>query len=179
MHIFEQTVGNIQAQTALRIGLQDVAELPADGVRRNAPLQTANPKRRQNAAQQAAENAADADVYFEYPQDLRLILLAQLKRHVIDANHLAALGVDDLLIQQIAREPQHVFVGVVRGEVFIPQMNAIQRNGLDLIVTDGQQRAVAADQKAVDANRIHQRHDCGVLDRTEAPPLKVVDLEAE
>ncbi len=67
------------------------------------------------------ENAADADVDLQHPQDLRLILVAQLKRHVIDANYLAALRVDNLLIQQVAREPQHVFVRMVRGEIFIAQ----------------------------------------------------------
>ena len=36
---------------------------------------------------------------------------------------------------------------------------------LNLIVTDGQQSAVAADQEAVDADRIDQRNNRGVFDR--------------
>ena len=163
MHILQQAVRNIQAQTALRIRLQNVAELPANRVRRNAPLQTPDPKRWNDPAQQPPENAADADIDLQHPQDLRLILLAPLKRHVVDANHLAPLRIDNLLIQKIARKPQHVFVRMVRREIFIAQMDAIERYGFNLIVTDRQQRPVAANQEAVDANRVDQRHNRGVF----------------
>ena len=64
-------------------------------------------------------------------------------------------------------------------QVLIAQMDPIQRNGFYLIVTDRQQRPVAANQEAVDTNRVDQRNNRGVLDPAEAPPLKVIDLEAE
>ena len=52
------------------------------------------------------------------------IFLAQLESHVVDADHFAALRVDDLLVQKVAREPQHVFIGMVRRQVFVAQMDA-------------------------------------------------------
>ena len=39
-----------------------------------------------------------------------------LEGDVVDAHHFAAVHVDDLLIEQVAADAQHVFVVVVRGE---------------------------------------------------------------
>ncbi len=51
--------------------------------------------------------------------------LADFKGDIGDAHHLAALRIDDLLIEQIPHHPQHVFVGVVRREDFVAQENAV------------------------------------------------------
>ena len=98
----------------------------------------------------------------------RAVLLAELKGHVVDADHFAALRVDDLLVQQIAHQAQHVLVGMIGREVFVAQMNAIERNGVDLIVTHREQGPVAADQKTIDADRVDQGNDGGVLARHRA-----------
>ena len=136
MHVFQQPVGNIQAQAALRIGFQDVAELPANGARRNPRLQPAHPARRNRPLHQPAEDAAHADVDIQHPQNVAVVLLADFKRDIGDADHFAALRVDNLLIQKIAGGAQHVLVGMVGREVFVAEKNAVERNGADLVVTD-------------------------------------------
>ena len=72
VHVFEQPVGDVQAQAALRVGLEDVAKLPADGVRRNARLQPADPARRNRRPAPAGGDAADADIHLQHPQQLSL-----------------------------------------------------------------------------------------------------------
>ena len=42
-----------------------------------------------------------------------------LERHVGDANHLASQRVDNLLIEQIPDDPQHVLVRVIGGQLFV------------------------------------------------------------
>ena len=68
---------------------------------------------------------------------------------------------------------------MIRSQDLVAQMDAVERNGANLVVADGKPGRAAADQKAVDADRIDQRHDGGIFDHTEAAPLKVKDLEAE
>ena len=76
---------------------------------------------------------------------------------VVDADHLPAIRVDDLLIEQVLahREPGLIRMveferGFIRG-----QLHAAGRHGGDLVVA-GHQRAVlaAADQQARDAVRL-------------------------
>ena len=42
-----------------------------------------------------------------------------------DAHHFAAVDVDDLLIEQIARDAQHVFVVVIGNELFVAELDAV------------------------------------------------------
>ena len=67
-----------------------------------------------------------------------IVLVLDVERHVGDPDHLAALGVDNLLIQQVPHHPQHVLVGVVGREVLVFQVDAVEADGPDLIVPDGQ-----------------------------------------
>ncbi len=67
MHVLQQAVRNVQTQAPLRIGLQNIAEFPADRMRGNAGLQPADPARRQNALEQAPEDAPDSDVDLQNP----------------------------------------------------------------------------------------------------------------
>ena len=128
MHLFQQPVGDIQPQSALRIRFQNVTEFPANGIWRNTLLQPANQPARKYTLHQPAKNAAHADVHFEHPQNVAAVFLTDFKRDVVDANHFAALCVDNLLVEQIADQAQHVLVGVVRGQVLVAQVNAVERN---------------------------------------------------
>src|ERR1043166_1166368 len=179
MHLLEQPVGDIQSQAAPGIRLEDVTELPANGVRRNAGLQAAHPARRQHSLHDPAENAPDSNVDLQHPQLIETVLLAQFEGNIVDPHHLAPLGIDDLLIEQVAHHAQHVLVGVVRGQVLVAKINTVQGDGPDLVVTDGQPGPAAANQVTVDANRVYQGNDSGVLDNTNPVSLKVEDLEAE
>ena len=80
---------------------------------------------------------------------------------------------------KIAHQAQHVFVGMIRGELLVFEINAVERDGADLIVADGEPSPAAADQEAVDAGRMNQGNDGGVFDEAEAAALEVIDLEAQ
>src|SRR6476646_141069 len=46
-------------------------------------------------------------------------------------------------------------------------------------MADREPGRAAADQEAIDADRVQQGHDGGVFDHTKGAPLKVKDLEAQ
>ena len=75
---------------------------------------------------QAAENGANADIHVEHPQDLAAILLMDFESDIGYADHLASLGVDDLLVQKVAHHPQHVFVGVIRNQDLVTQVDPFE-----------------------------------------------------
>jgi hypothetical protein len=114
-------VRNVQPQTPLRIGLDDVAEFPADRIRARSSAAAADPARRHRALQQPAKNAPHADVHFEDHQRIPLVL-PNFERDVVHADHFAAVHVDNLLIEQIALDAQHVLVGVIRIELFVAEL---------------------------------------------------------
>ncbi len=179
MHVFEQAVRDVQAQAALRVRLNDVAKFPTDGIRRDAALDTPDQPRRRDALQQAAENTADADVDFEHPELVAAVLNHALKGDVVDAHHLAPLRVDNLLVEKIADHPEHVFVGVIGRQILVAEVDPFEGDGADLIVADGKPGGAGpADQEAVNANRIDERDDRGILDHADPAPLKVKNLEA-
>src|SRR5947208_2612296 len=102
MNRLQQLAGYVQAQAALRVGLQDVAKLPADGVGWDGTLELTDPAPREHPANQPAEDAAKADVHLQDVENIGAVLLAALERDIVDAHHFTAMGIDDLLIEQIA-----------------------------------------------------------------------------
>ena len=68
---------------------------------------------------------------------------------------------------------------MIRSQDFVAQVDPVERNGANLIVADGKPGRAAADQIAIDADRVQKGHDGGVFDHTDSAPLKVKDLEAE
>ena len=46
------------------------------------------------------------------------------KADIGDAHHFAAVDVDNLLIEQIALDAQHVLVGVIRIKLFVAELDA-------------------------------------------------------
>ena len=93
---------------------------------------------------------------------------------VVDAHHFAAGDVDDLLVQQVAPDAQHVLVVVVRDEHLVAEEDALgEADGADLIVADGEPGIAAAHQQAVDAGGADQRDQGGIFDPADAPALEV------
>ena len=71
-------------------------------------------------------------------------------------------------------DAQHVLVVVIRNELLVAErMPWSEGDGADLIVADGQPGVAAAHQQAVDAGRMDQRHQRGVLDAADAPAFQV------
>jgi hypothetical protein len=127
---------------------------------------------------EAAEDAADANVDFEDMEDVTVRIAPDGKRDISDANDFAALGINDLLIQEIADDPEHVLIRVIREELLIFEVNAVQRNGADLIVPNAEPRPAAADEKTVDTSGIYERNDRGVADAADLAAPRIVDLKA-
>ena len=97
----------------------------------------ANQLGRDHALRQTPQYAAQPDIDVQDVDHLAVGFVLDLERYVGDADHFAALAIDDLLIEKIAHQAQHVFVGMIRGEHFVFEVNAVERNGADLIVTNG------------------------------------------
>ena len=174
MHLLQFGVGDVEAQAAQRVGFDHVGEFPGDGVGRNGPLQAADPGGRQDALEDAAENAADADIDFEHVQGVAHAIELDAHGDVVDADHLAAVDVDDLLVQQVAGDAQHVLVVMVGDEDFLAELDAFgQGDGADLIEADGEPGVGAADQEAVDAGGVDQGHHGGVFDPADAAAFEV------
>ena len=82
--------------------------------------------------------------------------MLDLEGDIGDAHHFAALPVDDLLIEQIADQAQHVLVGMVGRELLVLEVDPVERNGADLVVADGQPGPAAAHQEAVHAGGMNR-----------------------
>ena len=143
-------------------------------------MQAPDPTRRQRTLKEAAHNAAQTDVDFEHVDEVAGFGALDFKGQICDANHLAAVDIDDLLIEQVARDAQHVFIVVIGYELFIAQRDAIAKgNGADLIVADGEPGGADTDQKAIDTGSMDQRDQGRVLDAPDAPALEVEDRHAQ
>ena len=61
-----------------------------------------------------------------------VVVAPDVERDVGDAHHLAAVRVDDLLVEQVAHEPEHVLVVVVRRQLFVVEEEAVEADGAHL-----------------------------------------------
>ena len=122
------------------------------------------------ALAEPAENAAEADVHLQNRQRAAIAVIVDSHGDVGHAHHLAAGHVDDLLVQQVAPDAQHVLVVVIRRELLVVQLDALaQDDGADLVVADGKPRIAAADQDAVDARGADHGNQGGVFHAADAP----------
>ena len=103
----EPFVDDLQLDAARRIGLEQIDVLPRDDARRNLLEQRAQRERGHDALAQAADGAARADVDGDDVQRDVAVDRRRVELDVVDADDLAAVDVDDLLIEQIALEQQH------------------------------------------------------------------------
>src|SRR5579872_5712987 len=98
-----------------------------------------------------------------------------LERNIVDSDYLAAVGIDDLLIQQVADDAQHVFVGMVGGELLVFEENAVEGDGANLVVADGQPSPAAADKIAIDPGWMDEGDNGGVSKDTKLAALQVIN----
>src|SRR6202035_3464841 len=129
MHALKDLVANVEAQPPLRIGFDNAAMLPADGMRRNQHLYPANQAGWNHALGQTPQYAAQPDIDVQDIDHLSFGFVVDFKRYIGDAHHFTTLPVDDLLVEQIADQPQHVFVGMIRREQLVFEIDTIQRDG--------------------------------------------------
>ena len=105
--------------------------------------------------------------------------VADLESDVVDADHFAAVHVDDLLVEQVPADSQHVLVGMIRREDLFAEADAVERDGVNLVVADAQPGPPAAHQKPVDAGGMHQWNHGGVTDATDPPSSGVEHGETQ
>ena len=120
---------------------------------------------------QPPQYAAQPDVDVEDVDRVAIGFVLDLERDIGHPHHFAALPVDDLLIEQIADQPQHVLVGMIGRELFVLEVDPVERDGADLIVANGEPGPTAAHQKPVDAGRMDQGNNGGVFDQAQAAAL--------
>src|SRR5262249_39849787 len=150
-------------------------ELPTDRIRRNPPLEMADPESGKHILAEPTEDAADTHIHLEHAQDVVTILEADFEGDVVDADHFAPVDVDNLLVKQITANPQHVLVIMVGGEHFIAEPDTVERNGVTLIVADGEPGRSGADQKAVHAEGVDQWQNSTVPNTPNAALFQVID----
>ena len=93
------------------------------------------------------------------------------QRDIGDANHFAAVHVDDLLVQQVPHHAQHVLVRMVGGEQFVFKVDAVETDRPDLVVAHRQPGVAAPQQVAIDARRMNDGDDGRVFDDAKTAAL--------
>src|SRR4051794_30681875 len=156
MHVFEQLVGNVQADAALGICFENIAELPANGVSRYSLLQSADNRRRDDPAEYATQHRSNTDVDLEDVQNQLTVFILSEERDVIDTNYLASLCINDLLIEQVTDHTQHVFVRMIGRQALVLKVNAICINVLHLVIANAEPSRSSPDEIPVYTNRIDQ-----------------------
>ena len=175
VHALQLVVRDVEAQAALGVGFDDAAEIPRDGVGADGALHAADDAAGDEALEDAAHDAADADIDFEDGE----VTAAHFKSDIVDADDFAAVDIDDLLIQQVAADAEHVLIGVVGHHDFIVQADTGERDFGDLAVAHGEPGAARAYQEAIHAGDIDQGDDCRIFDAPNEPPLQVIDRKGE
>ncbi len=121
MQLGQAFVRDFQLHAARWIGLDEIDEVPGNGTRRNPAQQGVESGSRGHSTQQAPDGAARAYIDRDDAQDgtRGFVGRSRFRRiehqvDVVDADYLAPVDVDDLLIEQIAFQQEQTF-GAVRG----------------------------------------------------------------
>lgn len=154
MQGFEFLAGEAQLHAAEGIRFDEINEFPENLARRKFQLDLADGHRWDDSLQQAADGAGEADVYLRDAEFGVAVGALVGEIDVIYANDLAAVGVYDLLVQEVFAYCKPGFVGMVerQGGFVGCEADAAGGDRGDLVVT-GDERAIlaAAQQKVRDA----------------------------
>jgi hypothetical protein len=142
-------------------------------------LQAPDEARRQYAVKYAAEHASDPNIDFHDVKKIPAVVPFHRKGDVVHADDFAALRIDDLLVEQIAPHPQHVFVGMVGRQPFIAETDSLKRDGLDLIVSNAKPSRARANQETVDSKGVDQRDKSRIAEPTDFTAFEVENFQAE
>ena len=102
--------------------------------------------------------------------------------NVVDADDLAAVGINDLLVEQVLADGEPRFVGIIKLERgFVRgEFEAAGRHGGDLVVTRYQRPILAAaDQQARDAVRLLVGNNEHFLDAPDEIAERIVGFGAQ
>jgi hypothetical protein len=147
-------VSDAELHAAEGIWLDEINEFPADGALWEASLEFTDEGGGSDALQEAANGAGKADIDLREAK-FEVIVGAQFGEvDVVDADDLAALGINDLLIEEILLDGEPGFVEVVgvQGALVDVEIDAAGDDFGDLIVTGDQGlEAAAGDEEVGDA----------------------------
>ena len=96
-----------------RIGFDQVDKLPSNGSPAEVVAYAANPHRGHQALEQPPDSSLKANVHLREPQFRVAVGVLVGHVYIVYANHLTAVRIDDLLIQQVFSEGQPGLVGMV------------------------------------------------------------------
>ena len=108
VHVGQPFVLNAQLDAARRVHLDHVDKVPGNSVRNELARDRFQRGARQNAFENAAERAAQAYLYLGHSQQMRRAFAHPLQVHVVNANHLAAMNIDDLPVHQVLLQEEVV-----------------------------------------------------------------------
>ena len=113
-----------------------------------------------------------SDEYMLHVQRIRSVT-GNLQSHIVDADNFAAVDINNLLVEQIALDAQHVFIGMVRIELLVGKLYPAQGNPGDLIVTDRKPGSAPAHQNAVNPGRVDEGNNGGIANPANAPVFQI------
>jgi hypothetical protein len=101
VHLGQPLVLDAQLDAARRIDLDDVDKLPGNAAEGELARELFQRGARQQALEDAAEGAAQPHLDLGHAQQVSRALAHPLQIDVVDADHLAAVNVDDLAVDQV------------------------------------------------------------------------------
>ncbi len=104
MHLGQALILDAQLDAAGRIDLDDVDKLPGDAAGVQLARDPLQGSARQQALEDPAEGTAHAHLDLGHAQQVSSALAHPLEIHIVDADHFAAVNVDDLAVDQILLE---------------------------------------------------------------------------
>src|SRR6516162_420778 len=154
VEILELFMRDTKFHATKRIRLDKVDELPTNGALRKFALEPADEHRGGNPLQKASDGTGQADVDLS---DAKLhIAVGALfgEIDVVDTDHFAAGGVDDLLVEKIFLDREPGFVGLIgaKSPLTDAEVDAARGNFGDLVVAGHEGlEASTGDEKVGDA----------------------------
>ena len=101
MHLGQPLVLNAQLDPPCRVHFDHIHKLPGNAVRTQLARDGLQRGARQEALEDSAKGSAQPHLDFRYAQQVSRASSQPLQVHIVDANHLAAVNIDDLPVHQV------------------------------------------------------------------------------
>ena len=182
MHALELLVSDAKFYAPQRVGLDQVDEFPGNDAGGQLGGQAAHQTRRGYAVQQAARGSRETHIHLRYAQFHGAIdaLLGEID--IIHADHFAAAGVNNLLVQQVLAHGQPGFIGLVVFEVLLLHVQADYswRDEGDVVIARGQRKEFPpAEKDAGDAVGLVGGLDKQFVDLADEMAVAIVGFPAQ
>ena len=116
MNIGQPLVLDAQLHAPRRVGLDHVDKLPGNGARSELAGNRLQLRARQYAFENAAERAAHSDLDLGHAQQVDRSVAHPFQVDIVDADHLAAVDVDDLAVDEVLLQVEVVALVLERNQ---------------------------------------------------------------